>query len=96
MDHVSEFAQKAKKAAALTLPVVYSGVTAVTVYASETGTTTTLTDTTTTALTSAITAMADAVASAISSVIPIALPLVGCSVVVTVGLKIFKTILNKA
>lgn len=96
MYHVSEFAQKAKKAAACALPVVYSGVTALTVYAAEGDTASSLTDTTTTALTTAITSMADAVASAISAVIPIALPLVGCSVVVTVGLKIFKTILNKA
>lgn len=49
-----------------------------------------------TALTSACTSMAADVSSAVSGVLPIALPVVGISMVVMIGLKVFKRIANKA
>lgn len=96
MNGVSKIAQKAKMAAVCTLPAVYSGVASLTAYAAEGDSTSSITDITTNALTTALTGMANSVGSAVGTVIPIALPIVGCSVVVTIGLKIFKTLLNKA
>ncbi len=46
----------------------------------------------TTALVSGITDMANSIASAIGSIIPLAIPIVGVGLVVSVGLKIFKTV----
>lgn len=47
-------------------------------------------------LTTSCTTMAASITSAIGAVIPIALPLVGISLVVTIGLKVFKSITRKA
>lgn len=68
------------------LPFVAGTITS---YASDDGTTVT-------ALTTACTTMAGSITSAINGVIPIALPLVGLSLVVTIGLKVFKRITGKA
>lgn len=48
------------------------------------------------ALVSACTDMASSISGAIGQVLPIALPLVGISLVVTLGLKIFKKISGNA
>ena len=45
---------------------------------------------------SSVTDMASSVTSAIGAVIPIAIPLVGAGLVVTIGLKVFTKITNKA
>lgn len=84
-----------KRAAVVTLPVAVTAANAITSFASETGSTS-LADTTTSVMTSAVTELASSVANAISAVIPIALPLVGASLVVTIGLKVFTKITNKA
>lgn len=47
-------------------------------------------------LITACTSMAASITTAINGVIPIALPLVGASLVVIIGLKVFKRITNKA
>lgn len=47
-------------------------------------------------LISACTTIAGSATSAINGVIPIALPLVGASIVITIGLKVFKRIASKA
>ena len=92
-EHVNE---TLKKAAAVALPVLASGACAVTSLAAETGGGTSLADTATSALTSAVTDMAASVANAIGAVIPIAIPLVGAGLVVTIGIKVFTKITNKA
>lgn len=84
-----------KRAAIITLPVVGTAGNAITSFAAETGGTS-LADTATSALTSAVTDMASSVAGAIGAIIPIAIPLVGAGLVVTVGLKVFSKITNKA
>lgn len=53
-------------------------------------------DSAVTALTTACTTMANSVSAALSAVIPIALPIVGVSLVIGVGLKVFKSITRKA
>ncbi|MCC2875605.1 hypothetical protein LK536_04890 [Lachnoclostridium pacaense] len=47
-------------------------------------------------LLSACTSIASSASAAINGVIPIALPLVGVSLVITIGLKVFKRIAGKA
>lgn len=84
-----------KNAAVVALPVVATAACAITSFAAE-GDGTSLADTATSALTTAVTDMASSVANAIGAVIPIAIPLVGAGLVVTIGLKVFTKITNKA
>lgn len=46
----------------------------------------------TSALTTAITTIASDAMGAISAILPVALPIVGASLVVTIGLKVFKRV----
>ena len=84
-----------KRASAVFLPVVAVAANSITAFAAETGGASAA-DTATAALPSAFTDMASSVASAIGAVIPIAIPLVGAGLVVTIGLKVFTKITNKA
>lgn len=72
--------------AAIAAPMVVGTMTS---FAADTGTSSD-------ALTSACTSMASSITTAINGVIPIALPLVGASLVIVVGLKVFKRIVSKA
>ncbi len=85
---------KAKAVTAFAAPVVVSGMMTVTSLASESDPT--VTESVSTALVSAVTDIAASIGSVIGQVIPIALPLIGASLVVTVGIKIFKTVCSKA
>jgi len=89
-----ELKEKAKAAAVVTVPVVMTGVMSITSFASEEGTS--VTDSVSTALVSAVTDIASSIGTVIGQVIPIALPLIGASLVVTIGIKIFKAVANKA
>ncbi len=91
-----ELKNKAKAATAFAAPAVVSGMAAMTSLASEGGGDPTVTETVTAALVGAVTDIAVSIGSVIGQVIPIALPLIGASLVVTVGLKIFKTVVTKA
>ena len=86
-----------ERGSAVFLPAVAVAANGMTSFAAETGAGGgSLADTATSALTSAVTDMASSVASAIGAVIPIAIPLVGAGLVVTIGLKVFTKITNKA
>ena len=85
---------RVKTAAICTLPMVAAGV--MPVMAAEEDTASNIANTATTALISSVKVMADSVGDAISQVIPIATPLVGGTIVVTVGLGVFKKITSKA
>lgn len=50
----------------------------------------------TTAMTTAFTSVVSDVTTAMTSIAPIALPLVGVGLVVTIGLRFFKKVANKA
>ncbi len=89
--------EKVKVAAAYALPVVASGACVLTCFASDAGTEgTSIIDTAVSSLTTSITSMASSIGGAIGSILPIALPLVGVSLVVAIGLKVFKNITSKA
>jgi len=86
--------EKAKAVTAFAAPVAMSGVMTITSFASESDPS--VTETVSTALVSAVTDIATSIGTVIGQVVPIALPLIGASLVVTIGLKIFKTVANKA
>lgn len=48
------------------------------------------------ALTTALTSMSGTITSAISTVLPVAIPFVGVTLVVTIGLRVFKRIAGQA
>jgi len=93
---MSELKDKAKAVTAFAAPVVVSGMTAITSLASEEGSSVSVTESVSTALISAVTDIAVSIGSVIGQVIPVVLPLIGATLVVTVGIKIFKTVANKA
>lgn len=84
---------KAKVACGCATLVGASALTAITALAAE-GDGTDVIGSVTSSLTTAIGNIASSVGSAIGSIIPIAIPLVGATLVVTIGLKVFKKVSN--
>ncbi len=91
---MNEIKKKARYALAAVAPAVVSGALAITSHASEgeTGVVTAVA----TSLVASVTEMATAICSVVGQVIPLALPVIGASLVVSVGVKVFKTIASKA
>lgn len=96
--NLAQKVQKARTAAALMLPAVIASVPAITSYAAE-GDVTESTDVIASAvdaLTTSLTSIAASIGSAIGKVLPIAIPLIGVSLVVTIGIAVFKKVASKA
>ena len=89
----TDLLEKAKTSALLAAPVVMTAVPAITSYASEDASGGS--DVMSTAVT-ALTDMATSIGGAIGSILPIVIPLVGVSLVVTIGIAVFKKIASKA
>lgn len=93
--------ERARQAAAMTAPVLLTGLATITSYADEVVTYgddggTSITESVTTSLMSAVTEIASSIGDAIGKIIPVALPLIGAGLVVTIGLKIFKKVTSQA
>lgn len=94
--------ERARQAAAMTAPVLMTGLATITSYADEVvtygddGGGTSITESVTTSLMSAVTEIASSIGDAIGKIIPVALPLIGAGLVVTIGLKIFKKVTSQA
>lgn len=85
--------EKAKMTAICAVPAVMTCPLAV--YAAE-GDTTDAVAMAGEALTTALTSMSGTITSAISTVLPVAIPFVGVTLVVTIGLRIFKRVAGQA
>ncbi len=93
----TDLLEKAKTSALLAAPVVMTAVPAITSYASEDASGgSDVMSTAVTALTTSLTDMATSIGGAIGSILPIVIPLVGVSLVVTIGIAVFKKIASKA
>jgi len=88
--------EKAKYALAAVTPAVVSGALAITSYASEGGGDAGVMETVTTNLITSVTEMASSIGSAVGQVIPLALPVIGAALIVSIGIKVFKSVTNKA
>lgn len=89
---LKEKMQKAKYAVAAAAPVCMSSVFALTSYAGDSGSSNEVSTIIQESLITAVGEVTTTLANVIVAVIPIALPLIGASMVVTIGLKIFKNI----
>ncbi len=87
--------EKAKYALAAVTPAVVSGALAITSYASEGGEADVMATVTTNLVTS-VTEMATSIGSAVGQIIPLALPVIGAALIVSVGIKVFKSVASKA
>jgi len=88
--------EKAKVLAAIAVPAAVAGSTMLVSFASEGGETGSVTESVTASLVSAVTDIASSIGGVIGTVIPIALPLIGAGLVVTIGIKVFKSVAGKA
>lgn len=93
---VLEKMKKAKIVVGCAIPAVVTATAPIIAHAEETTTTTTAIDSAANALLTSVTGMANSISGSITSVLPVALPLVGISLVVSLGLKHFKRVANKA
>ncbi len=87
--------EKAKVLTALAVPALVGSATTIVSFASEEGSGS-VTESVSTALISAVTDIATSIGTVIGQVIPIALPLIGVGLVVTIGIKVFKSVAGKA
>lgn len=92
---MKRFKEKAKYALAGVVPAVTVVALPMTSYASEGGSTDIM-DSVTSSLVTSVTSMASSIGSAIGQVIPLALPVIGAVLVITIGIKVFKNVSNKA
>lgn len=88
--------EKAKVTLMCAAPAVAGVVCPVVARAAEGDATTTAVESATNALVTSVTSMANSISTSITSVLPVAIPLVGIGLVVTLGLKQFKRVANKA